>query len=1155
MLVAVANCPKCGEDNPERARFCLACGTDLAAARRSAEERRLVSILFVDLVGFTARAHAADPEDVWAVLRPYYALLRDEIERYGGTVEKFIGDAVMAVFGAPVAHEDDPERAVRAALRITQAIEEFNDSHPGIELAVRAAVATGEAVVALGVHPDTGEGMVTGDVVNTASRLQEVAPVGGVVVGEVTYRSTRRAIVYEVRRPVILKGKPEPVPHWRALEARSRLGIDVSIGATTPFVGRNPELNLLDGTFARALRESSVQLVTVTGEPGVGKTRLLSEFAALVDAREDIVLWRQGRSLPYGDGITFWALGEIIKAHCGILESDTPDEALDKVARAVASVIDDPSEREWFTARIGPLVGVGSFGTVEPSSRAESFTAWRRFLQAIATQRPLVVVFEDLHWADGALLEFIDHVVEEAAGVPLFVVCAARSEFYDAHPSWGTGRPNATKVALSPLGDDDTARLLSALLSDAELPSDIHDALLERAGGNPLYAQEFVRMLFDQGILRRRDGGMTVVDASSIPVPESVQALIAARLDTLSREEKSLIADAAVAGKVFWDGVLFAVAERDPDTVSAGLANVANKELVRVMPQSSVSKNIEYSFGHALIRDVAYNQIPRAARGQKHYAVAKWIESVAGDRVADRAELLVHHYEKALAFARASSDVSPSEELIEATRRFTLLAGDRVQNLDVARALSYYERSLELLEPDDQRRPDVLLQIAITAASLGDFDDALRRYEEALAAFIETDRTARAAYAMLQLARLVWERGDTEHANTIAENAVHLLEQEPPGPELASAYADKAWQAVIDGRSKEGLDAAVRALALAEQLGHDEEFIRALSARGMARCDLGDERGIDDLRTALAKGLETGVAHTTAVVYSNLAEAIGWSEGPAAALRLFDEAEEFCTLRGMVDAAQWARVSSLEVLFELGRWDELLRAADGVLEWTDARGGSYGDAWALAAKATVLVYRGDSGTARVVAQELLPKGRALRDPQAVGPALVTAALIEESSGDQTSAVTLIEELEETARRWPVWWRAQFVPEAVRIAASARRVDLAERLVSGLTPTFPREHHAHVTTTAAIAEARGQLDRAAELYAAAADAWADFGFVLERGLALLGRGRCLARTGRADSGAVKAAREVFVELGAPPLLAEAESWLEAGASRVSRPVGE
>jgi class 3 adenylate cyclase len=368
------------------------------------EERKVVSVLFVDLVGFTARSDQADPEDVRAMLRPYHAAAKREIERFGGRVEKFVGDAVMGIFGAPVAHEDDAERAVRAALVILESVEELNEAQPGVDLTVRAAVHTGEALVDLTARAEAGESVVAGDVVNTASRLQQVAAPGTAVVGERTYEATRTAVDYEELERVTVKGKAAPLRIWRALGVRS-FAEDVEPARRAPFVAREDELAQLAQTYRRTIREAGVQLVTVTGEPGIGKTRLLGELRAVVEAELEPVFWRQGRCLPYGEGITFWALGEILKAQTGILESDSPEEAADKLSAAVAAVIAEGSERDWFTARLAPLVGARVPEEAGTAEREESFTAWRRLLEALAAERPLVLMFDDLHWADTALLE------------------------------------------------------------------------------------------------------------------------------------------------------------------------------------------------------------------------------------------------------------------------------------------------------------------------------------------------------------------------------------------------------------------------------------------------------------------------------------------------------------------------------------------------------------------------------------------------------------------------------------------------------------------------------------------------------------------------------------------------------------------------------
>src|SRR5215216_610999 len=511
-------CVDCGQDNPGGFRFCGACGASLTGpAPDPAEERRLVTVLFCDLVDFTARSDQADPEDVGAMLRPYHARQRAEIERRGGTLDKFIGDGVMAVFGAPMAHEDDPERAVGCALGMLAAIEELNQASPSLDLAVRIGVTTGEALVRLG--PDRQTESVVGDVVNTASRLQGVAPAGGVVVGETTFRATSRLFDYQELGAVQVKGKADPVPVWRLLGARSRTGIEAMRRAGTPFVGRQAELALLTGLFDRTVADRTVRLVTVVGEPGVGKSRYVGELAARLDDRTQVVTWRQGRCLPYGDGITFWALGEIVKAEAGILETDPPAQVSDKLREAVAALLPDPSEREWVRARLAPLLGIADPEAVKPE-RAELFAAWRRLIEAMAASGPVVLVVEDLHWADPAMLEFLGHLVEHSTGLPLLILATARPELLERHPGWGDN-PAATRIPLGALSDLETAQLVAALVGRSVLPVGVQALLLERADGNPLYAEEFARLLADRGLVVT-DQAAAVPE---IPVPQTVHGL------------------------------------------------------------------------------------------------------------------------------------------------------------------------------------------------------------------------------------------------------------------------------------------------------------------------------------------------------------------------------------------------------------------------------------------------------------------------------------------------------------------------------------------------------------------------------------------------------------------------------------------------------
>jgi class 3 adenylate cyclase len=524
-------CQRCGEENPERARFCLGCGAPVvapAAFRR--EERKRVSVLFCDLVGFTSRAERLDVEDVRRVLAPYYARLRADLERYGGTVEKFIGDAVMALFGAPTAHEDDPERAVRAALSIRDTITDVNEQDPTLDLHVRVGVTTGEALVVLDARPVEGEGMASGDVVNTAARLQAAAPVDGILVDETTMRATDRQITYQPVEPVAAKGKAAPVAVWLAVRARASLGVDVVQAPSTPLVGRERELDLLEAALARVRDEHAVQLVTLVGVPGMGKSRLVWELLQTVEAEPELTIWRQGRCLPYGEGVALWALGEVVKAQAGILETDPAEAAAAKLERAVADLFSDKGEAAWVLGHLRLLVGLGDPAQAGGDRRAEAFAAWRRFCEALAEQGPVVLVVEDLHWADEVLLDFLDHLVDWAIDV-LLVVGTARPELLVRRPGWGGGKANATTVSLAPLSAEDTARLVAALLDQALLPAETQAALLARAGGNPLYAEEYVRMLADRGFLKKVGGSWQLERAGELPLPESVQGIIAARLD------------------------------------------------------------------------------------------------------------------------------------------------------------------------------------------------------------------------------------------------------------------------------------------------------------------------------------------------------------------------------------------------------------------------------------------------------------------------------------------------------------------------------------------------------------------------------------------------------------------------------------------------
>jgi class 3 adenylate cyclase/tetratricopeptide (TPR) repeat protein len=1102
-------CPACGEENPDRARFCLACAEPLAAEAPGGEERKVVSVLFVDLVGFTSRSEHADPEDVRATLRPYHEGVKADIERFGGTVEKFIGDAVMAVFGAPVAHEDDAERAVRSGLRILDTIEDLREE--GLDIAVRAAVTTGESVVSIGARPERGEGIVTGDVVNTAARLQSAAPVGALIVDDATMRSTEAPIAYEPLAPVEAKGKSEPIQAWRAIEARSRVG-QPEAATETPFVGREHERTLLLETFLRAERESSVQLVTVVGEPGIGKSRLVTELRTALDDRPDVVTWRHGRCLPYGEGITFWALGEIVKAEAGILESDDRHVAASKLAETVAGLFEDEAERAWFESRLAPLVGSG--GDAGVATKDESFTAWRRFLEALAARRPTVLVVEDLHWADAPLLEFLEHLLDWSVPAPLFLLCTARPELYERQSSWGGGKRNATTISLSPLSGEETGRLFQLLLDRTLLPADTQATLLERAGGNPLYAEQFARMLDERG------------DVEGLAVPDTVQALVAARLDTLRPEHKAVLHDAAVVGRVFWSGAVATLGAREPDAVRRDLNELVHREFVRPLRSSSMAGEQEFSFWHALVRDVAYQQIPRSPRGEKHLAAAAWVEATATDRLEDHAEILVHHYGQALELARSTG--RDAHEVEASLVRVLLLAGDRAAHLDTEAAEAYFRRAVALSEDDELARARALARLAPVIGQRGAVDESIDAAEAALPT-LHAHEPGAAAALLNYLATLAWGRGEMTRAKAFENEAIELLERQPT-PELVATYGHAAHRAAIGGRFDEAEELMGRGFALAEELGV-EDVTALLNARATVRGYGGDPGCLDDMREAIEIGRRLGLGRSTAVSMNNLGDGLGYFVGLREACAEWEDAIEFSASRGLAYAEMWQRGERLRALFHLGEWDELQREADEVVRFEQSHGGGQLEIIARIHRAGVFVHTGELSEAVENVDALLPRARESGDPQVLVPGLTIAALVAAVQGDQRAALELVEELE-LATRSGFGWRGYGLLWPSRIAVAAGRPELGEAFLDGTGDSSGWDACVRLAGGALFAEARGAIDDALALYREVAVRWDAFGSVVEQAYALIGAGRC------GDAQAGQEAEAIFARLGASPVLARA-----------------
>jgi class 3 adenylate cyclase/tetratricopeptide (TPR) repeat protein len=1135
----VLNCSNCGHENPDGAKFCMECAAplDAAPARPVAEERKVVTCLFCDLVGFTATSESADPEDVDQMLTAYAEMARRQIESHGGVVEKFIGDAVVGIFGVPAAHEDDPERAVRAGLRIAEDAEEL-DAIGGAPLRLRVGINTGEALVRLGVISGSGERMLSGDAINTASRIQSIASEMGVAVGLGTYEATSAVFDYAELQPATLKGKSEPVRVFHAKAPLARFGTDLTRTHDTPFIGREIDLALLKGIFDKVVAADSVQLVTVVGEPGLGKSRIVAEVGAFVDARPDLITWRQGRCLPYGEGITFWALGEILKAHAGILESDAPEVASTKLD----AVLPEGSERAWFRQRLLPLLGIEASSSAE---REELFTAWRRFLEQIAEDRPTVLVFEDLHWADDAMLAFLEHLADRAEGVPLLVVGTARPELFERHPDYAAGLRNATPINLSPLSSEETARLISALLQTTVISAELQQPILDRAEGNPLYAEEFVRLLKDKDLLVKKGSSWELKEGADVPFPDSVQALIAARLDTLGPEAKSMLADAAVLGKVFWAGAVAAMGGRDLTEVTDALRELSRKELVRPARRSSIEGEAEHAFWHILTRDVAYAQLPRASRASRHVAAASWIESKAPERVEDLADVLAYHYATALELARAAGQTEQATELEAPALRFLTLAGNRALGLDTAAALGNFERAIALTPPAHPERPEALARFGEAAFQAGRLVEASEALEEAIASLRVRGDLAAATRAIGTLANVFFNRGDPRWAELPAD-ALALLEALPPGPELVGALTELARVEALQGRSEAGVGYAERALALAEELDLDPSA-RALGYRGLARSYLGDPGGLEDMRRAISLATQAGQGREVAVLLYNLGELLLVFEGPAASLDGLRAGVAFAEARGLAGHFATTRAHTFHPLFDCGELDEALENAvalagrledEDVLDLVEVRAG----------QAQILAVRGQAAQVAHSLDWIESTSRGAGAPEYAVIGLASSALVRAGLGQNEAAAELLAEVETTSGAREIMYYAVYLNAMVRTALAIGHRELAERVGGGVEPRYPYAEHALLAANAALAEARGDLQAAADAYADAADRWERFGVVPEQAFALLGQGRCLLGRSRPTEAApvLQHAREIFERLQAAPALAETDALLASAA---------
>jgi class 3 adenylate cyclase/tetratricopeptide (TPR) repeat protein len=794
-------------------------GTGPAAVRAglppAVAERRVVTVLFADMVGFTALSEGRDAEAVRELLTQYFDLARQVIDRYGGTIEKFIGDAVMAVWGAPVAHEDDAERGVRAAMELVDAV---RDLGPGMQ--ARAGVLTGEAAVTLGA---VGQGMVAGDLVNTASRLQSVAAPGTVLVGEATQRAASSAIAFEPAGERTLKGKELPVAAWVALRVVSkRKGLGRSDRLEAPFVGREAELRLLKDLFHATAREERARLVSITGQAGIGKTRLAWEFLKYVDGVVEGVWWHDGRSPAYGEGVTFWALGEMVRYRAGLAETDDQATTRTKVAEMLATHVPDEDERGWIEPALLALLGVGD---APAGGRDDLFRAWRTFFERLASTGIVTLLFEDLQWADAGLLDFIDHLLEWSRGVPILIMTLARPELLDRRPDWGAGRRNFLALGLEPLTESAMRDLLAGLVPG--LPAATVRSIIARADGIPLYAVETIRMLLSDGRLREVEGRYEPAgELGELTVPETLQALIAARLDGLDPVDRTLLQDAAVLGQSFTLAGLAAVAGEDPATLEKRLSSLGRSEIiVQVVDPRSPERGM-YAFVQALIREVAYSTLARRDRRARHLAAARFFESLDEDELAGA---LAAHY---IAAWRAAPE-GPEGDAVAIQARLALVgAADRAMNLGSPEgAIGFLEQALTVTTDPVERAP-ILERAGRAAANALHADRAEAFFKEAIELRRSMDDVAGRFRAIAALGAALIANRRLEAAATILEPAIEEAEGVADEEDLASLICGVARIRFSQDRIEEGLALIDRGLPIAERHELAELLTEALITKG-----------------------------------------------------------------------------------------------------------------------------------------------------------------------------------------------------------------------------------------------------------------------------------------------------------------------------------
>jgi class 3 adenylate cyclase/tetratricopeptide (TPR) repeat protein len=1001
-------CARCGESLSATDAFCSRCGAAVAPAtrtvssqpagarpesslRRSGEERKHVTILFADVAGSTTLADRLDPETLRDVMQRYFAAMREEIEAEGGTVEKFIGDAVMAVFGVPVAHEDDPSRALRAADAMGRRLAAVNAGlaiSRDLSLQMRIGVNTGEVVTAAAGEP--GATLVTGDAVNVAARLQTSADPGDVLVSERTARAAR-GFEFVRRGTLQIKGRREPVCAFRTTGRVAGNGGAPSL--TAALVGRDAEIAVLDSVYARSVDERRPHVVTVYGDAGVGKSRLVREFLdrAQDDAPAPLVL--RGRCLPYGDGVTYWPLAEMLKAYAGIRDTDSASEVLARIREVTATLWatgaqgdDAPRAAAMLAYTLGVTDPHAPAARTDPQEvRGRVHAAWRAFFSALASAGPVVVLVEDIHWADPALLDLLDESGERVKGPVLFVF-ASRPELAATRPGWGGGRRNSLAVSLDPLPPDDARRLVKLLLTVDDLPSSVHERILERAEGNPFFLEEILRRLIDERLLRRERGRWRAAPGiEAIELPDSVQGVLASRIDLLAPADKLVLQAAAVVGRVFWreplrlltagllEGLSVEPASEgrpDESALEESLRRLEARDLVSAQVGSAFAGQPEYLFKHVLTRDVAYDGIPRRERGAAHAQVARWLERTAGDRAPEFGELLAHHYATAAGLAAQAGDESDPGLRLAAVEWLLRASDDARSKYVLGKAEHLAHDALELAQSDVERC-DVLTALGsayLVGASVSDVrgDLAWRHLAKAAAVADESPDIPD-----LRAARLI------ARACELPVRWPGHMSVVPPEPEVR-ALRDRGLALAGPGDSRER--ASLLAISASWPFAFPAESTEPLEvcvARGLEAADVALRLGDADLASACYDAATSGYESlgdfrsameiwrrrwrlrdrlTDDLEVVDLYGMGAWESWETAdyegAIRYAEAIEGKLQHPGAAHAQAW-RVTAL---FRLGRWDEALATFAAMRERLDTRRGSPPNAYTQMYGAAAIVY-------------------------------------------------------------------------------------------------------------------------------------------------------------------------------------------------------